>query len=128
MLPQPASLAEELSAALRDRNPLVVMASLDGCGFCNVVRDNYLAPLRRDSRQSIVQLDMRSSQGILDFGGSRTTHAEILRTWKVNVAPTVLFFGAGGREVATRLTGAPIPDYYGAYLDERLRTARQNLR
>ncbi|MDF2467243.1 MAG: hypothetical protein K0Q43_5478, partial [Ramlibacter sp.] len=34
-------------------------------------------------------------------------------------------FGKGGREAAPRLEGASIPDFYAAYLDERLRTARR---
>jgi hypothetical protein len=39
----------------------------------------------------------------------------------------VLFFGKGGSEVAQRLVGASIPDFYGAYLEERLRQARTGL-
>jgi hypothetical protein len=41
------------------------------------------------------------------------------------LAPTVLFFGSQGREVAARLKGAYLPDFYGAYLDEQLAIARQ---
>jgi hypothetical protein len=44
----------------------------------------------------------------------------------VDVAPTVLFFGRTGREVAPRLVGAS-RDFYGAYLEQRLETARRNL-
>jgi hypothetical protein len=38
----------------------------------------------------------------------------------------VLFFGPGAREVAPRLVGLS-PDFYGAYLDQRLDTARRRL-
>jgi hypothetical protein len=61
---------------------------------------------------------------VLDFQGASTTHDALVRQWGVRVAPTVLFFGAGGVEVAERLRGASIPDYYGAYLDQRLSVAR----
>lgn len=40
----------------------------------------------------------------------------------------MLFFGRGGVEVAERLTGGYIPDFYGAYLDERLAQARKALK
>jgi hypothetical protein len=72
----------------------------------------------------VVQVDMRSKSPIKDFKGSVVTHDSLIRSWGVRVAPTVLFFGPGGVEVAERLRGASIPDYYGAYLDERIRTAR----
>jgi hypothetical protein len=126
-LPAPASLASELAAALQASQPLVVMASLDGCPFCRIVRDTQLAPLQRQGLP-VVQLDMGSAQPVRGFDGTASTHERLLREWKVGVAPTVLFFGRDGREVADRLAGASIPDFYGAYLDERLRIARLSLR
>jgi hypothetical protein len=123
-LPAPVSLAAELDVALRQGKPLVVMASLDGCPFCKVVRDSYLAPLRRETGQPVIQLDIQSARPVLDFKSAHQSHDALLRAWEVNVAPTVLFFGRGGREVAPRLAGASIPDFYGAYLEERLRIAR----
>jgi hypothetical protein len=36
-----------------------------------------------------------------------------------------LFFGSQGREVASRLKGAYLPDFYGAYLDDQLTIARR---
>jgi hypothetical protein len=35
-----------------------------------------------------------------------------------------LFFGRGGVELVERMTGGYIADFYGAYLDDRLRQAR----
>jgi hypothetical protein len=126
-LPAPESLAAELAQALRLGMPLVVMASLDGCPFCKWVRDSHLAPLRMETGQPVVQLDMRRGESVIGFDGMRRSHDEVLRSWRVQAAPTVLFFGRGSREVAPRLAGASIPDFYGAYLDERLRAARGNL-
>lgn len=126
-LPTPTSLQAELAAALKDKLPLVVMASLHGCPFCKVVREHYLAPMRRDTGQPIVQLDTGSAAIVLDFNGRSITHDALLRAWGIKVTPTLLFFGRAGREAAPRLVGASIPDFYGAYLEERLKTARVNL-
>jgi len=104
-----------------------VMASLDGCPFCRRVRDHHLAPLLAETGQPVVQVDMASSMSLTGFDGQATTHDQQLRAWKVTVAPTVLFFGRGGREVAERLVGASIPDYYGAYLEQRLQAALKSL-
>lgn len=126
-LPAAQSLQAELAAALGQGKPLVVMASLDGCPFCRTVRDSHLAPLHAQMRQPVVQLDMGSQHAVRDFDGTPSTHQAMLHKWSVGIAPTVLFFGKGGREVAERLAGALIPDFYGAYLEERLRTAQRSL-
>lgn len=125
-LPVPGSLASSLALALRNGQPLVVLASTAGCTWCKLVRENYLGPLRRDQGLQAVQLDLGSRAGLVDFAGGATTHDELLGRWRVQVAPTVLFFGREGREAAPRLVGVA-PDFYGAYLDERLATARRSL-
>jgi thioredoxin-related protein len=123
-LPTTESLAVSLAQALRVKQPLVVMVSLQGCAFCKVVRENYLQPLRVSGLQ-VVQVDMRDNRALVDFDGVALTHDAWVRKQGVKLAPTVLFFGAQGREVATRLKGAYLPDFYGAYLDEQLAVARR---
>ena len=123
-LPMPASLPDALGAALKKGSPLVVMVSLAGCPFCTIARDHYLAPLQGQAGLTIVQIDMRNRDMVKDFSGASQSQDQLIRSWGVKVAPTVLFFGRGGVEVAERLVGGYIPDFYGAYLDDRLRTAR----
>ena len=123
-LPVTDSLPNALATALQAKQPLVVMVSLHGCPFCKVVRENYLHPLR-DVGLQIVQIDMRDSRTIVDFDGSSSTQDAWVRKYGIKLAPTVLFFGIQGREVAARLKGAYLPDFYGAYLDEQLLVARQ---
>ncbi len=126
-LPAAVALKAELAKALAQGKPLVLMVSLDGCPFCKVARDSYLAPLFK-SGQPVVQVDMNSRRTLRDFDGSPITHGDWIRLADVRVAPTVLFFGRSGKEVAPRLEGAAVPDYYGAYLDERIEQARLSLR
>ncbi len=127
-LPAAHNLKEELAAALARREPLVVMVSLEGCAFCKIARNNYLAPMHHEERLHVAQVDMRSRTRVLDFTGKAVTHDDLVRQWKIRIAPTVLFFGRGGTEVAERLVGGYIPDFYGAYLDQRLAQARASLR
>ena len=125
VLPVAGALPEELNRALAKGRPLVVMVSLKGCPFCEVARNNYLAPMLRDGLIDVVQVDMRTSLPLTDFQGKGHTHEEMVRQWKISIAPTVLFFGKGGVEVAERLVGGYLPDFYGAYLDARLEQARR---
>lgn len=127
-LPAPASLADELARALHQGQPLVVMVSLEGCPFCRVARDSYLEPLARQEGVPVVQIDMRSSRTVRDFSNAAVSHDDLVRQWDVKVAPTVLFFGPHGQEVAQRLRGAYIADFYGAYLDQRVASARAQIK
>ena len=123
-LPMPTSLPDELAAALKKHSPLLVMVSLPGCPFCKIARTNYLLPLQRQTGLAMVQIDMRNRQMLIGLDGVSQTQDQITRNWGIKIAPTVLFFGAGGAEVAERLVGGYIPDFYGYYLDERVRAAK----
>lgn len=126
-LPAAVSLPQHLAAALRQGSPLVVMVSLPGCPFCRVARENYLVPMLREQQLPIVQVDMQSKQLLRAFSGADVTHERQIQDWRIRIAPTVLFFGPQGVEVAERLVGAMLPDFYGAYLEQRLATARKAL-
>ncbi len=127
-LPASHSLAQELALAQKLRQPLVVMVSLHGCPFCEVVRSSHLAPMLRREGLPVVQVDMRSKAMTEDFAGQPVSHDQLVRQWNARVAPTVLFFGQGAKEVAERLEGGYLPDFYGSYLDDRLLAARQRIR
>jgi hypothetical protein len=127
-LPTPDALAAELARALAGGNPLVVMVSLEGCPICKLVRESYLRPLWQRNSLPVVQLDMHSTRAVADFAGQPATHEGLIHRWGINLAPTVLFFGPQGREVAERLSGGYLPDFYGAYLEDRLQLARLALR
>ncbi|WP_233250113.1 MULTISPECIES: hypothetical protein [unclassified Limnohabitans] len=126
LLPSPPSLQIELAKALQQKQALIVMVSLEGCAFCRIARSSHLVPMQK-AGTPIVQLDMRSVQGVLDFQGRATTHDQLIKQWRISVAPTLLFFGPGGKEVAERMEGGYLPDFYGPYLEERLLKARQAL-
>ena len=126
-LPVPGSLPDALAAALARREPLVVMASLAGCPFCHVVREHHLLPAWRDG-MAVVQIDFRDPRPVLDWEGRSTTQGALVQALGVRIAPTVMFFGRAGREVAERLSGSAIPDFYGAYLEQRLVQARAAVR
>lgn len=124
VLPAPLSLSDELGKALNKGNPLIVMVSLEGCPFCRVARDSYLEPLRRLEGMPVFQIDMRSPSTVRDFSGATVTHDQLVQAWRITIAPTVLFFGPRGKELVARMEGGYIPDFYGAYLDQRIEQAR----
>lgn len=128
-LPTPTSLRGAAQAAVSRGEPLVVMTTLTGCPYCAIVRNHYLLPMRREGKIHAVQLDVMDRTGSLQsFDGQLTTPAEQARAWKARFTPTVLFFSQDGRELAERLVGIAVPDFYGEYLEARLAEARQKLK
>lgn len=128
-LPSPASLRAAGQAATRRGEPLVVMTTLTGCPYCDLVRQHHLLPMTRAGRVVAVQLDVRDRRSALQgFAGESTTPAAQIAQWKAKFAPTVMFFGAQGQELAERLVGVAVPDFYGEYLEARLEEARKRLK
>ncbi len=123
-IPEAKSLQAEISAALKAGYPLLVFVSLDNCPFCKIAKNNYLVPLMNEQSVPIVQVNFRHATPVVDWHGKTLSHEQLIRTWAVKVAPTVLFFGKNGREVAPRLIGSSTSDFYGSYLEDRIRTAK----
>ena len=128
-LPSPASLRAAAQAAATKGEPLVLMTTLAGCPYCDLVRNHHLLPMQRAGQVQAVQLDIRDRRSNLqDFVGNTTTPAEQVAAWKARFAPTVMFFGPQGQELTERLVGVAVPDFYGEYLEARLTEARAKLK
>lgn len=128
-LPAPASLPQAGQSAVAQGQPLVLMVSLQGCTACEWVRRAVLLPAVRANELQAAEIDMGDERRILlGFDGQRRTPRALAKGWGVTRAPTLLFLDGQGRELAERLVGLPLIDFYQAYLDERLQHARQQLR
>ena len=127
LLPTAVDLPQSLALAVRQGQPLVVLATLHGCPFCKVARENYLLPASKDSAV-VTQIHFLSRMPLRDWEGRATTHGQVVKDLGIEVAPTVLFYGRGGKELVPRLTAGSTSDFYGAYLDERLAQARASFK
>jgi len=65
---------------------------------------------------------------VTGFDGQPTTGSLLARQYGIRIAPTVLFFGPGGKEIGERITGAPTLDFYGAFIDRALKESAQALK
>jgi len=79
------------------------------------------------SIKAAYQMDTNDASLITDFAGKKVTAKDWLSPQRIKVTPTLLFFGVDGKELAPRLEGVSIPDFYVAYLDERLETANKRV-
>lgn len=127
-LPVPSSLPQAALAAAAKGEPLVLLVSLPGCPYCELVRRSYLLPARREAGLPAWQLNIADRTTPLQgFDGKISNAAAQISAWKASFTPTVLFLGDQGQELAERLVGVAVPDFYGAYLEQRLASARKSL-
>ena len=127
-LPVPTSLPQTARRAEAKGEPLVVLITQPGCVYCEMVRRSYLLPARLGNDLQAWQLNVNdNSTPLTGFDGKPTTAARQAKAWKATFTPTVLFIGSQGQELAERLVGIAVPDFYGAYLEQRLTTARKAL-
>ena len=125
-LPVPVSLRQTALAAQAKGQPLILLISLPGCVYCEMVRRSYLMPLLPEAGVQAWQLDVTDDRLLLVGFDGRPTHAAAqAKAWKATFTPTVLFLGSQGQELAERLVGIAVPDFFGAFLEERLATARK---
>ena len=132
-LERPASHEAVLREAARERTVVVALFSLPGCPFCEAIRRDQLRHLAREQatqRVRVVEYDLTDRR---PFSGpaARTpapdSPAALAASLDVRLAPTVAFIGPDGREIAERLVGYSSPDFYGAYLEQRIAQAHERL-
>ena len=128
-LPALTSLADDTALVRKTGMPILVLVSIEGCPYCERIRRQHLIPLAREVRPGVLirEVDMQSTRLIRETAGTSVSQAEWARRHAVRFAPTVLLLGVGGELLAEPLVGASIPDFYGAYLEERIRAAQAKL-
>lgn len=125
MLGGPGAYARERRLATERRQPLVLFFSLAGCAYCEALRRDQLRHVHARREQlgvRVVELRLDDARPIAGVEPPRSPR-DIASALQVRIAPTVLFLD-GGREIAERLVGYASPDFYGAYLDDRIAQAR----
>ena len=139
-LERPASHEAVLREAARERTVVVALFSLPGCPFCEAIRRDQLRHLAREQaaqRVRVVEYDLTDRR---PFAGTAarspapaspaalaTSPAALAASLDVRLAPTVAFIGPDGKEIAERLVGYSSPDFYGAYLEQRIAQAHERL-
>lgn len=128
LLPFPTDLAQASRSANAAGQPLVLMVSLPGCPWCELLRRNYFLPMQSEGLVVYEFMINERTRTLQDFQAKRSTPAAISAALKIITTPTVLFFNAQGQEVAARIEGVASADFIGAVIDERLVISRKRLK
>jgi thioredoxin-related protein len=125
-VPYTRDLRADARAAAQNRVPLLLFFSLEGCPYCARVRREYLGPMSGDpdqARRALIR-ELPIEATVADFSGQPRLGRDIAAGMKIGMYPTVVLVDANGTILAEPLVGFTVPDFYGAYLDDRIDTAR----
>ena len=127
-LPTPASLQATARLATQKGEPLVILVSLPGCPWCELLRRNYLLPMRGEGVHAFQITVNDGTTVVADFAGNPSSGQHITDLYKAKMNPTLLFFNARGEEIAPRIVGVASTELIGNQIDQSLQTARAVLR
>jgi len=129
-LPRARDLAADAAESRRDRVPILLFFDRDECPYCEQALREYLVPFSREEwkgKALFRQIGIDRRDALVDFAGATTTHDAFAARYRVFLSPTVLFVDAGGRPLGEPIVGLLTVDFYGAYLDNALKTATARL-
>lgn len=125
-LPPVRNLEQSALQAASRHQPLIVMFSLPNCPYCERLRRTQYRFLARDGYM-VQQIEITDRKPVTGFDGRPTSGVELARKFGIKLAPTVLFFGPGGKEIGERIVGAPTEDFYGAFVERALKESSKAL-
>ena len=126
-LPPVKNLQQSVQLAAAKDQPLIVMFSLPSCPFCEKLRRTEYQFLARDG-YLVQQIEITDRAPVIGFDGKPTSGVQLAKQYGIKLAPTVLFFGPGGKEIGERITGAPTADFYGAFVNQALKDSAKALK
>ncbi len=141
-LERPRSLVPLLERAAAKKQPIVLLFSIEGCGWClRLRRDQMFGLAAQEATRGIQVIEFDLNDDTPFTAPAQPAPKPAVTGWLadirspymlafrlgVRIAPTVVFLGPTG-EIADRLEGYTTPDFYSAYLDERIAKARASLR
>lgn len=131
-VPPVSDLQKDAAAARSIHGAILLVMVAEGCRYCEHVVNDFLIPMSRNkSYQDKVVMRQVLVTGLDDvrgFDGKPTTPAEIADRFGTHFTPTVILVGSDGKRLGKPLIGFSSPDFYGAYLDQTIDAAIDQVR
>jgi len=112
--------------------PILLMFSASYCGFCSIVKEEFLKPMKISGDYTnkvlvrIVELD--SIDDIIDINGETIEPEALAQRYNADLTPTLVFVDSNGNELTQQMVGVTTIDFYGGYLDEAIDNSLTRLR
>ena len=129
-LPMAVDLRADGQLARAQRLPIVLFFHSTTCPFCREVEDLYLTRLQKEYEREpqflLRTVEISQAQALVAFDGTMTDQHTFAKRQGVTLVPHLRFLGPDGAALAPDLVGLASRDFYGAYLEESIRSAGEN--
>ena len=109
--------------------PMLLFFHATYCTYCRTVDEEFLQDMAEGEayagRLLIRRVEIDSDTPEIDWQGTSYTPVEFASLQGVQLVPQVMYFAPDGRQVVDELKGVTVPDFYPAYLDQRLEAAER---
>ena len=126
-VPLASDLGADGDIASDQGRPIVLLVSASDCPYCEALKDHVLPGMERDGRIILRELMIDVPHELRDFSGNPTSHPRFASARRWSFTPVVVFLDGHGQPVVEPIIGVTSLDFYGYYLDQRIREARQIL-
>lgn len=125
------NLKADAKIAKQKQVPILLLFTQQSCGFCEIVRSDFLRPMllnqEYDSRVLIRQIEY-DGDDVVGFDGKKISMDAFMEPYNVGFTPTVLFLDSSGAELTEQLVGITTVHYYGGFLDDNIALALKKIR
>ncbi|MBO6520873.1 MAG: thioredoxin family protein [Rhodospirillales bacterium] len=109
-------LAEDVEDAASDGKRVAVLIEQRGCPYCREMHQVNLANTEITdfikANFSVIQLDMWGSREVTDLDGTVMEERELVRRWRANFTPTIVFLPTPEEMAAGKTEVARMPGYF----------------
>jgi thioredoxin-related protein len=118
-------LQADARVAAQNRQPLLLFFTLADCPYCARARREYIAPMagNPDDAARALYREVPVESTLIGFDGTPLAARQLAARLEIRFFPTVVMVDGQGRALAPPLAGYTSPDFYGAYLEDRIATA-----
>lgn len=123
-----SALAQEAQTA---RLPILLFVTAPNCRYCHQLEDDVIQPMLKNKQYQQKVLMRRLDLGldtIVDFDGQRKDSMRVVKRYKAQLTPTIIFLAPDGSIIEDRILGVAADiDQYGGMIDARLNSALSKL-
>jgi len=126
-----SNLFADAKIARERQVPILLLFTQQSCGFCEIVRSDFLRPMllnrEYDSRVLIRQIEF-DGDDVINFDGNKVSMDSFMELYNVGFTPTVVFLDTTGKELTEQIIGITTVHYYGGFIDDNIELALKKIR
>lgn len=131
-LPLIVDLQKTAKVAKEHKVPIVLFVTASWCHYCHKLKENIIEPLitttniedYAEFREVILD---KKNWHLKDFDGNLTDMKTFAKRLNAGFTPTTIFLSPDGKEIAERIVGLTLEEYYPHYLEEGINTSLKKL-